>query len=168
LLENLLYWARSQTGKMAFNPEKYLLSPLINESIEVTKSAARIKFIHIDTLIDEKLVVNVDQNLMQTVLRNLVTNAIKFTNPGGNITIEAKNIDNKVQISVTDNGVGMTKSQLEKLFSKEITEITAGTANEKGSGLGLLICKEFVEMHNGTISVESEPGKGSRFNILLP
>ncbi len=106
--------------------------------------------------------------MILTVLRNLISNAIKFTNESGKVTIGYKLMDNTVELYVKDNGVGMNKQQIEKLFKIEENVSTPGTNKEKGTGLGLILCKEFVEKHKGRIWVESEEGKGSTFSFTLP
>ena len=116
----------------------------------------------------DEIIVNADEKMIGTILRNLISNAIKFTPKDGQVNIEAKMNHNQVEISVSDTGVGMRKETIEKLFKIETSFTTRGTGNEKGSGLGLLLCKEFLEKHGGTILVESEPGKGSKFQFSIP
>jgi PAS domain S-box-containing protein len=168
LLENLLSWAKTQTGKVEFNPEKIGIIPVIKEIFDVAGSSALIKNITLECLQKDDIIVYADRNMLKTIIRNLVSNAIKFTNPGGKIKIEISRKKDFTDISVSDNGVGMNEEILRKLFSLESGSTTLGTANEKGSGLGLIICKEFIERHNGKLTVESKPGRGSRFIITLP
>ena len=168
LLDNLLNWAKSQTGQINFKPEKVVLSPIIQEVFELSNSSAQNKNIVLNYIQSEEIVVLADSNMIKTVLRNLISNAIKFTNSNGKIDVYALQNDKFIEIAVSDNGVGMNEETRNKLFSIETNETTLGTANEKGSGLGLLLCKEFVEKHGGKIWIESEEGKGSIFYFTLP
>jgi two-component system sensor histidine kinase/response regulator len=168
LLDNLLNWVKSQTGQLSFNPEKVSLSSIIGEIIAVYHSAADMKGISLTYLPSKDLAVYVDQNMLKTILRNLVSNAIKFTIKNGRITISTNQKQDFVEITVSDNGVGINKESLDKLFQGETNQTTSGTANENGSGLGLMLCKEFVEKIGGDIWAESEEGKGSAFKFTLP
>ncbi len=168
LLDNLLNWAKSQTGQVIFKPEKVVLSSIIQEIFELLNSSAKNKNILLNCFQLEEIIVFADQNMIKTILRNLISNAIKFTNSNGKIDVTALQNDNFIEIAVSDNGVGMNEEIRNKLFSLETNETTIGTANEKGSGLGLILCKEFVEKHGGKIWVESELGKGSVFKFKLP
>ena len=163
LLENLLEWANIQTGNIDFRPEKLKLEIILLETISLLRNSAEVKNITIAYQIPDNLIVIGDQNMLNTVLRNLLSNAIKFTNKGGSVTIVAKMVQNRVEISVEDNGIGMSKEALSKLFQLNKKSSMPGTAQESGTGLGLLLCKEFVAKHKGEIIVESELGKGSRF-----
>ncbi len=167
LLDNLLNWAKSQTGQISFNPEKINLSDLINEMIEILNPTAKFKNISVKFLPSNEIEVYADNNMLLTILRNLIHNAIKFTNLNGEIEINARQQKDIIHITVSDNGVGMDQATMDKLFSPD-TSTTPGTAKEHGSGLGLLICKEFVEKHGGTIGVESEAGNGSIFHFTIP
>jgi signal transduction histidine kinase len=109
-----------------------------------------------------------DKNMIRTILRNLITNAVKFTHKNGQVQVNAINYNDNIEISVSDNGIGMSKETIAKLFRIDANLSTRGTENEKGTGLGLFLCKEFAEKHNGNIWVESEEGKGSTFKFLLP
>lgn len=168
LLDNLLNWVKSQSGQITFNLENINLSLIIQEVIEISKITASIKKISINFLQSDNIEVYADQNMLKTVLRNLVFNSIKFTNPGGKIDILAMQNFNFVEITVSDSGIGISEENRKKLFNLETNITTTGTDNEKGSGLGLVLCKEFVEMHGGKIWVESEEGKGSDFKFTLP
>ncbi len=168
LLDNLLSWARSQAGQISYEPEKNLLSEIILDIIQPLNSAASLKDISIKNLLTDKVEIYADQNMLKTVLRNLISNSIKFTNQGGKIIISGQMKKDNFEISILDNGVGMSKETQEKLFGTDLNFTTRGTADEKGSGLGLILCKDFVEKHGGKIWVESEPGKGSNFKVLLP
>lgn len=168
LLDNLLNWAKSQTGQLKVKPENQLLSNILQEIIELSKSSAENKNISLNYFDAQEIIVFADANMLKTILRNLISNAIKFTNPNGKIDIYALQKDNYIEISVSDNGVGMNEETQNKLFNMDTNETTPGTAEEKGSGLGLVLCKEFVEKHGGKIWVESELGKGSVFKFTLP
>ena len=168
LLENLLEWSRVQTGMITFSPKKILLNTLINENIELNKNAALNK--HINLLFEsaELIEVEADKNMIDTILRNLLSNAIKFTGKNGEVEIKLLKTDQKVEISIIDNGIGIPEDIKEKLFKINRKVIQKGTENESGSGLGLLLCSEFVSMHKGNIWVESKHGKGSIFKFALP
>lgn len=168
LLENLLEWSRSQSGVIRFNRVIYNLASLIDETIELSKAAAANKDISIEINLDKSLVVCVDKDMFNTVIRNLLSNAIKYTNQYGMVKVMASLQDTNVLVSVSDSGVGISQSIITKIFN--ITEKTSepGTNREKGSGLGLLLCKEFVEKHGGKIWVESEVGAGSKFQFTIP
>lgn len=168
LLENLLNWARVQTSDIQYKPVKITLYELFREKFDLYLNIADSKGISLKYQIPETLVAFADINLLETILRNLINNAIKFTHQGGTINIEASLHNGEINISITDSGTGMTKKQLESLFIFEKAKTTQGTNGEHGSGLGLLLCKDFVEKNMGTISVESQPGKGSTFSFTLP
>jgi two-component system, sensor histidine kinase and response regulator len=168
LLDNLLAWANSQTGKNIFKPEKTNLSAIINEILKVSKSIAKIKSISLNYIQTDDFEVYADVNMLKTILRNLISNAIKYTNSNGVIAISAIQKQNNIEISVSDNGVGMSEEIRNKLFEIDANITTPGTADEKGSGLGLILCKEFIEKHGGEIWVQSELGKGSAFTFSLP
>jgi signal transduction histidine kinase len=132
------------------------------------KQTSQNKEIGFSYLIDSSIYVSADKNMLSTIVRNLVSNSIKFTKPGGKITVASKLVDDYVEISISDTGVGMRKEDLEKLFKLDKTISTKGTANEEGTGLGLLLCKEMINQHGGKIWVESELGKGTTFIFTLP
>ena len=168
LLENLLEWAKSQTGKLLFNPAPINLREVYNEEFSLMYEMASSKHIDLINSIPEGLIITADRNMIKTILRNLVSNALKFTHKDGKVEVKATVVKKQVEISVSDNGIGMTKENIEKLFRIDANFSTNGTADEKGTGLGLFLCKEFVEKHNGKIWVESEAGKGSVFKFILP
>ncbi|NMB82760.1 MAG: PAS domain S-box protein [Ignavibacteria bacterium] len=168
LLQNLLQWSRSQTGKIEFNPKKICLFDLALQNIELLHSSARKKEIELINKIVESVCVNADEDMLNTILRNLLTNAIKFTAKHGLVTVSALVKDKMVEVSVRDTGVGMDDLTKQKLFRLDENITRTGTENETGTGLGLLLCKEFVEKHGGKIIVESELGKGSNFIFTLP
>ena len=168
LLQNLLDWSRSETGRIKYEPELFSLNSIINDSILLASNTAKQKDVVIRTRIPEELKVFCDKNMIYTVIRNLLSNAIKFSYRGGVVTIHSAQTDSKVEIRVADNGVGMSEVLMEDLFKIDKRITKDGTENEKGTGLGLFLCKEFVEKNNGRIWVESEPGKGSIFVFTLP
>ncbi len=168
LLDNLLEWAVSQNNHNSFNPEKVNLHELVAEEIKSINTSAKQKQITLNHSIAPDLKVTADLDMVKTILRNLIGNAIKFTNSGGKIMISAQERKSFVEISVKDSGIGISEEAQRKIFKIDAFQSTAGTNNEKGTGLGLLLCKEFVELHSGNIRVESEPGKGSEFKFTLP
>ena len=168
LLTNLLEWSRSQTGRIVFTPENIDLTALIRQSIEFVYSSSQQKSITICSEILVNRPVWADKAMINTILRNLISNALKFTKSGGEIVVSAGQMSNEVVLSVSDNGVGMDKESISKLFRIDQNHSTLGTENEKGTGLGLLLCKEFVEKHGGRIWVDSAPGNGSKFSISIP
>lgn len=168
LLENLLNWARIQQGKITFSPTNILLKHLVNEVVILLHESAYQKRILIIDNTPSNLLVKIDEGMIETILRNLISNAIKFTPTGGRIVIQTIMINTGIEISVSDNGVGINKENIQKLFNIDTNYTLPGTEKEKGTGLGLILCKEFTEKHNGKISVESTEGKGSTFTISLP
>lgn len=168
LLDNLLDWVRIQRKVFDFRPVEVRIKSLLTECVEIVEESAEKKEIKILVFADENLVIEADQNIIGTVVRNLLYNGIKFTPRGGRITIEAKTDRNgKPEISVADTGIGMSDELIEKLFKKDEDTGRTGTEGEPSTGLGLLLCKDLVEMHNGNIHVESEPGKGSIFTFTI-
>ncbi|MEW6195704.1 MAG: PAS domain S-box protein [Bacteroidota bacterium] len=168
LLQNLLQWSRSQTGRIEFKPKNLTLVDIVNENALLLKLIAQKKQININISIDPSTSVFADEDMLNTIIRNLISNAIKFTNRDGNVNIYSSTYEKFVQVTVEDNGVGMDESTRSKLFKLDETHSTFGTENESGTGLGLLLCKEFVEKHGGNINVESSPGVGSKFIFTLP
>lgn len=168
LLENLLQWARFQYGELDCHPEKIDLFVLAQENIQFFVGNAEKKNIDITMEIPENTWVYADENMIKSVLRNLVNNSVKFTHPGGKIKIFSKKQGDFIVTSVEDTGIGIPKEKLESLFENGQHVSTRGTAEEKGSRLGLLICKEFVEKNGGEIWAKSEPDEGSTFEFTLP
>jgi signal transduction histidine kinase len=168
LLDNLLVWAVSQNIEKTFKPVKINLYELLHEEIESLKTLALQKQITMSHTIEPGLNVSADLQMVKTIFRNLINNAIKYTHAYGKIVITA--VENKqfVEVTVNDNGIGISDEDRKKLFIVDSFHSTPGTRNEKGTGLGLLLCKEFVELHGGNIRIESEAGKGSRFAFTLP
>jgi signal transduction histidine kinase len=170
LLENLLQWSRVQTGRIEFNPIAFDLSHLVNDVVALYQVNAARKKINLINGIENQYNINADKFMIDTVLRNLVSNSIKFTNQGGEIKIlsELQTSKNMLQISVEDNGIGMKEEIISKLFKIDEHVTTKGTDKEKGTGLGLILCKEFIEKHGGAIWAESSVGKGSKFKFIIP
>lgn len=168
LLGNLMEWAKSQTGSLIFNPTTFVLFDAVNEVTEMFDQIARQKGIKIVKSIPMDIKILADRDMIATIVRNLVSNSIKFAKPGGEISIYIKDTPTSWMICVKDLGVGMSKHVLDKLFKIDSTFTSLGTNNEKGTGLGLILCKEFVEKHGGKIWVESEEDQGSIFYVSLP
>lgn len=168
LLTNLIEWSRSQTGRMEFSPSNFEMVELINEVTILSNDSAKQKSITISMDLPFSIGVFADKPMISTIFRNLISNAIKFTNPGGNIIISARKNEHELMITVSDSGVGIKKEAINKLFRIEESISTTGTAGEAGTGLGLLLCHEFVLKHGGKIWAESEPGNGSKFNFTIP
>lgn len=168
MLENLLDWSRQQTGRMKFHPEVIVLEDVIEENIAHLYKSAELKKINLTSRVFPGCKVFADVNMINTVMRNLVSNAIKFTPQTGTITIGCRDLNDKIEIQVCDNGVGMDEKILEQLFKLDKTVKTIGTSGEKGTGLGMVLCKEFVEKNGGGIWAESELGKGTTIYFSLP
>ncbi len=168
LLEDLLKWSRVQMGRVPFDPQKSNFTEVCTEIINSLSHTARTKGITINCNAEKEIIVVADQEMLKAILRNLVSNAIKFTNKYGKIEVMAFKTKSGIVFSVSDNGVGIETDRLIKLFDIAHSHSTTGTANEKGTGLGLLLCKDFVEKHGGKIWVESEIGKGSVFYFEIP
>jgi signal transduction histidine kinase len=167
LLNNLLDWTLLQMDKLNLQAAKIDLHKIVDENIQLL-GAVQTKQIKMINAIPENAIAFADSNTINLVIRNLMTNAIKFTNDGGQVNIGATQTEKEWTVSVTDNGVGMNEDVLKILFDKTAPYTTRGTANEKGTGLGLILCKEFVEKNGGHIWVESKPGDGSIFYFTLP
>ncbi len=168
LLENLLEWSRSQTGSIKYFPEDLDIVHITNEIIELQENNAIQKNISIQSKIKNGTTVFADRNMIKTILRNLISNGIKFSKRGGNISLQTKKENGFVTYSVIDNGIGIKAGDIKKLFRIDINPNEIGNSEEKGTGLGLILCKEFVEINGGKIWVESNYGKGSAFNFSLP
>ena len=169
LLENLLIWSRAQRGLIELKSEMNDLSFLAGDAVNVLRLQADAKSIKLINNIPEGSFAYIDVNLITTVIRNLTSNAIKFTRENGSITISSKDDDPEfIAVSVTDTGVGMTDEVKDKLFRIDVNVTNIGTSGEKGTGLGLILCKEFVEKMGGRIWVDSKSGEGSTFSFTLP
>ncbi|MBV5314017.1 MAG: PAS domain-containing sensor histidine kinase [Prolixibacteraceae bacterium] len=167
LLENLLDWARMQQAQILFKPISFILVNIVNEVLEIMIEKANSKMIAIINYIPSNLIVWADEDMLKTILRNLISNALKFTSTNGKVEIKAIIRNDEMEISVVDNGIGIKPDEISKIFKIGSSFSKRGTENEKGTGLGLLLCKEFVEIHGGKIWVESEEGKGSTFVFTL-
>ena len=167
-LDELLTWSKAQLHGITAEPELILLKPLVSEVVSVNKIAAREKNIIVTTNIPDDPLVYCDPNMLKSVITNLVTNAIKFTPVGGAVSVFSQKEKDKVIICVEDTGVGIPADNLEKILNPSVHFTTRGTQNEKGTGLGLVMCREFIAKNKGTMEIKSEDGKGSRFTILLP
>jgi two-component system, sensor histidine kinase and response regulator len=168
LLENLLEWALSQTGKIRYKPEDIDLRQFIFEETDFYAPFARGKQLTLDISGVGNLHVWADKNMLKTILRNLITNAIKYSNSGGSINIETKQLLRTVEVSVIDFGIGIQPDIVDRLFQLEDKITTKGTQDEKGTGLGLVLCKEFIEKNKGMLTVKTTVGAGSTFSFTLP
>ena len=168
LLEELFLWANLRSGRYEIKPEKLKVADVYSSVSNLLITGATQKNIRLESCIDEHLLAFTDRNSLQTVLRNLVTNAIKFTPQNGTITVSASDKSNSVEITVKDTGVGIPESDMPKLFRIDAHYTTSGTQGESGSGLGLVLCKELVEKNNGSIRVESRVGEGTSFIFEVP
>ncbi len=168
LLTNLLEWSRLQTGRIEFHPEHIDLIELIERESNLLSDTAKLKSIDIAKQLPKNATAFADKSMIGTVLRNLISNALKFSHPGDKIVISVEQKSNEYEIAVIDKGIGIKNESLGKLFHIEESYSTTGTQNEQGTGLGLILCKEFIEKHKGEIWVESEAGKGSAFRFKIP
>ncbi len=168
LLSNLLDWARAQSEDFAMTPHKCQVTPLIRRVVDLLKINADSKHIQVKTSMIENSIIEADKQMLETVIRNLLSNAIKFTPSNGAITISTEIIEDKLHIIVADTGVGISPEGLNQLWQLGSNYITTGTNKEPGTGLGLVLCKEFIEKHKGQILVNSEHGKGTIFTVILP
>lgn len=167
LLEDLLTWARDNSNKIGYNPILCNISSICNEVINQLKDTAQMKDIAIISFHSPEANVYADKNMLVVILRNLIVNAIKFTEKSGKIEIYSLPVDEFIEVSVSDSGIGVDEKIKANLFKSDFNESTPGTANEKGSGLGLAICKRFVERHQGKIWVENRTEKGTTFKFTL-
>lgn len=168
LINNLIEWSRSQTNRIEFKPECIELGEVINDIVELMNLSAQQKSIAISLELPDNTIAFCDKSMIRTILRNLISNAIKFTNKGGRIIVSVERKQHEYHISISDNGVGIPKEMVDKLFKIEENVSTDGTQKESGTGLGLILCKEFAEKHDGKILVKSNPGTGSTFIVILP
>jgi signal transduction histidine kinase len=167
LLENLLDWSTSQMGEIRYNPTTIEVRSIITQNIELVKSKIESKCINLVLQLTDDIVVFADENMIQTVVRNLISNAVKFTYDNGTIEISARVVDDICLLSFKDTGIGISKENIENLYRIDKDVRTYGTHNEKGAGLGLILCKEFIEINGGKINVASTPQKGTEFIITL-
>jgi len=168
LLDNLLQWSIMQTDGIRLNPERLSLHELMDENLALKQEDARQKGITLESSVAENMTIIADRNMLNTVIRNLLSNAIKFTHQGGTVSISAAPKGAFMEISIADTGTGMSDEEMARLFENGLNLSKPGTNQERGTGLGLTLCKEFIEKHGGTIRAESTPGQGSRFIVTLP
>jgi signal transduction histidine kinase len=168
LMNSLVQWSQTQTGDLAYNPNHFNITAMTEQVVTFYSQMAKGKNIKVSNLLPEELIVNADKDMINFTLRNLVSNAIKFTHEGGSVDIVAKNRDkNMVMVTIKDTGVGMSEELMEKIFMPEVHISMLGTNNEKGSGFGLMMCKDFVQKNEGKIYIESEEGKGTSVHFTL-
>lgn len=167
MLSNLLEWSRIQTGNLAYDPKELRLYLIVDKITRLLNAVAHNKQVIVKNEVEPRLVCFADENMLQSIILNLLSNAIKFSNIGDEIFIRSMKFDDYLKISVKDNGVGIKEEHIKMLFDCNSTLTTLGTAKEKGTGLGLMLCKEFVKKHNGNIWVESKIGQGTVFSFTL-
>jgi ligand-binding sensor domain-containing protein/signal transduction histidine kinase/CheY-like chemotaxis protein/AraC-like DNA-binding protein len=168
LLINLLNWSRTQSKNIEYTPVDFNIRELLQKNVTLLEQQFNNKHISLSMTSDAAHNAFADYNMIDTVIRNIISNSIKFTEYNGSITISSTETEENVEIKVSDTGVGMTRDQLQKLFSLDKNNISVGTAGEKGTGLGLVISQEFININRGQIKVESQPGKGTDFYVILP
>jgi len=168
LLENLLEWARLQMDQISSDPKLLDIKAIVARTVGVLGPVGADKGVKVISTISDGLQCFADEHMIDTIIRNLTSNAIKFTPEGGSVTVSGHIDDDTCGIIVTDTGVGLTPGQIDKLFNLGDKNSTPGTKGEKGTGLGLLLCRDLLEKNSGTISVTSEPGQGSAFTVKLP
>ena len=167
LLENLLNWSRLQTGSIQCRPKSIRLVDKVHNCVDLLNESAISKKIRLTHTIDESIQVYADPDMLTFILRNFVNNAIKFTKSNGEIKISSFEANGFIRISVSDTGIGISKENIKKIFRSDVHYTTTGTSDEKGSGLGLILCKEFIEKNGGDLKVESQLNKGSTFTFSL-
>lgn len=168
MLDNLLLWARSQSRSVEFDPDYHSVSDIVREKCTEVRLNADLKHISLHTQIDDNHIAWCDRTMVGIAIRNFLSNAVKYTPKGGTITVKVRSLEQYVAVEVIDTGIGMDEASVSSLFDLSSRVRHAGTEGENGTGLGLLLCRDFVEQSGGTISVESEPEKGSRFTITVP
>lgn len=168
LVDNLIEWARTQKGEIRFNPSELNISDEISQTVSLLNTRARYKNITIKNDVDPRAVVFADPGLFSVITRNLISNGVKFTHPGGVISIGADQKKSHTLITFKDNGIGMSTVEKERLFKIERSFSKRGTKNERGTGLGLILCKEFMDTHKGEIKLDTIQNKGTTFSLLFP
>lgn len=168
LVENLLEWSRIQSDSIEFDPIRFDLEVLFSDLYPIFKVVAENKQIELINNLQQNIYVFADRNMIELILRNLLSNAIKFTPKGGKVTISSEEKENGIFIKIVDTGIGISKKDLDNIFNIDRNIRRSGTANEKGTGLGLILCKEFVEMNGGSCYIESDEGIGSTFAFSIP
>ncbi len=166
--DNLLTWSNVQSGRLKFKNTSIKISEIIKRAVSIINVNANTKLIKIKTELDEGLFVYSDENMLSSVVQNLISNAVKFTEIGGNVLVKATSKNDEVEVTIIDTGIGMDEEKLKNLFKIDHARSSKGTSNEKGTGLGLIIAKELIEKQGGKLKVESEVGKGSTFKFTLP
>lgn len=166
--ENILSWSQSQMGRLSFYPENVSLEKVLENVLSLVEMNIEQKQIRLSCHLEDNSFTYVDPNALSTILTNLISNAIKFTRPNGNISIESKKESACLEVTISDDGLGMSPGDLAKLFQVDVCHSSPGTAREKGTGLGLILCQEFIDKSGGEIEVESELGQGSIFRFRLP
>jgi signal transduction histidine kinase len=168
LLENLLTWSRAQTGRISFEPRPFNLSNVVFENINLHRVPAERKGIRLQAEVEEDIMAFGDRDMINTVVRNLLSNAVKFTGEGKKIAVKVKKNSHEVEVRVKDEGMGISKENLNMLFRIDMKYKAKGTHGERGTGLGLILCKEFIERHGGKIGVKSKIDQGSTFYFTIP
>jgi signal transduction histidine kinase len=169
LLEQLLNWSKIATGHIDFNPQKLVLKENVDKILLIFSESSKEKSISLTTNISEDIRVNADHDMIETILRNLISNAIKFTNPGGSVSVSSQPDDNNmVMITVKDSGIGMNSSMTENIFRIDVNTKRPGTNGELSTGMGLLLCQGFIEKHGGKLRISSKEGIGSEFSFSIP
>lgn len=168
LLKNLFTWSGIQRGTIEFYPQYIDIREIVNRNLKLFMPVAEQKHVTLRSLIQDEMVVYADASMTYAIIRNLVSNALKFTDAGGKVRISAAHNETCVEVSVSDTGVGMSEEDLSKLFRIDVKHQQIGTAGEEGTGLGLILCKELVKKNSGTLSIESEAGKGTTVTVTLP
>ena len=171
LLENLLTWSRLQLGSMTVNPTEFQMLPLLQTTVNLFMENAKEKGAELDYSCPEELTIYADQEMIYTIIRNLISNALKYIEEAGTVRIEVKKAENspdETVLKVTDTGIGMDRETVDRLFILDRRPLKPGTSGESGTGLGLILCKEFTDHNNGSIAVDSTPGEGSVFTLRFP
>ncbi|MCX6283319.1 MAG: ATP-binding protein [Bacteroidetes bacterium] len=168
LLENLLEWSRIQTGRIDFEMEVFDLAREVKSLCETIKASATHKNISFECRISDQAIIKADRNMIRSAIHNLLTNAIKYTAETGSVSVQTSSADSHVEVKIEDSGIGMSPEEVAKLFRIDVSVSRPGTNKEPGTGLGLILTKEFLEKNKGSVFVESEPGKGSIFRVTLP
>ena len=168
LIENLLSWSRSQAGRIEYRPDRISINKIIDDNLNLINLSATNKNIEVNTEIEANTEAFADKNMMNTVIRNLLSNAVKFTPTGGKVNLSCKENGENLIITVSDTGVGISKEDIDKIFRYDVQFTKPGTSEEKGTGLGLLLCKEFIDLNKGKLEIDSKIGEGSEFKVIIP
>jgi two-component system sensor histidine kinase/response regulator len=168
MMEDLLNWSKNQQAAISITPKRIDLHELIKQAIKLFKGKADAKNITFEWKSSTALWATADREMIFTVLRNLISNSIKFTHPEGTIAISTRHTENNIEVSVTDTGIGMSESTIAKILTPQAFHSTFGTKGEKGTGIGLQICRDFINYNNGKLKIQSVPNQGSQFSFTLP